>query len=187
MVVGLSVLAVAASRAATEQDYDWEKGEREIKRVAPSSFKQLPATVIKELEDQGCTIPQSDYPDFSNELHNVIQGEFARKGQRDWAVLCSREGKSSILVFWEKPSECPDNIGEVKDKIFLQGWLEGQVIYSRVIAGVSADYVLKHYERGAGTEPPPFDHEGINDLFAGKASVIHYCERGKWIGLTGLD
>jgi hypothetical protein len=43
---------------------------------------------------------------------NVIRGEFARVGQLDWAVLCSRDGHSTILVLWGRPTSCP---GEIRD------------------------------------------------------------------------
>jgi hypothetical protein len=92
LVGAVSVLLLAAPK----QEYDWDKAEKEIRRFKPSEFKSLPEAVVKELEQMGCTIPQSD---VETEPHNVIRGEFARKGQVDWAVLCSKEGKSSVLVF----------------------------------------------------------------------------------------
>ncbi len=61
----LKVYAVAvvgfalASMLLAAQQYDWDKAEREIKRLAPSEFKQLPKEVVKQLEQRGCTIPQS--------------------------------------------------------------------------------------------------------------------------------
>ena len=35
----------------------------------------------------------------TGKLDNVVRGEFAKRGQSDWAVLCSVNGVSSILVF----------------------------------------------------------------------------------------
>lgn len=168
----------------TAQEHDWDKAERKIKRLPPSVFQGLPTRIQKQLEDRGCTIPQAD---FSAKLHNVIQGEFARKRQKDWAVLCSREGRSSILVFWEKPSSCPTEIGEAEDKNFLQGWSGGRIVYSRMLDSATADYIREHYERYGGTKPPQLDHQGIDDAFMGKASIVWYCHKGEWLRLTGAD
>ena len=35
--------------------------------------------------------------------------------------------------------------------------------------------------------PPPIDHQGINDAFLGKASVIEYFLKGKWLEFPGDD
>ncbi len=175
---------VLAPMLLVAQQYDWDKAEREIRRLPPSSFKELPAKVVKELKDRGCTIPQTY---ISKKPHNVIQGEFARKRQKDWAVLCSKESKSAILVFWGKPTKCPGEMGWVEDKYGLQGIGEGKIGYSIAIAPVDADYILEHYQRYGGPKPPPLDHQGIDGAFVGKASVVLYCHEGEWLRLTGAD
>ncbi|MBZ5542923.1 MAG: hypothetical protein LAO07_04495 [Acidobacteriia bacterium] len=71
---------------------------------------------MKQLESRGCTIPQS--AEFSAP-HNVITGEFARKAQKDWAVLCSTQGKSTILVFWGGPAKCFAELASAKDRDFV--------------------------------------------------------------------
>lgn len=65
-------------------------------RLKSSDFNELPKEIIKNLEQRGCTIPQIWH---DKTLHNVISGEFSKKGQKDWAVLCSINRVSSILVF----------------------------------------------------------------------------------------
>ena len=57
----------------------------------------MPANLVQDLQRRGCTIPQEH---FTKEPHNVIRGEFAKPGQTDWAVLCSINRVSSILVYW---------------------------------------------------------------------------------------
>src|SRR4051812_15288168 len=64
---------------------------------SPSQFRELPPRVVKELERRHCTVPQ---PHPATGGTNVIRGAFARAGQADWAVMCSVNGASSILVFW---------------------------------------------------------------------------------------
>jgi hypothetical protein len=46
---------------------------------------------------------------------------------------------------------------------------------------------MRHYDAYGSVKPPPIDHQGIDDAFAGKASVVLYFYRGKWLELTGAD
>ena len=163
---------VAASTDSSQQ------AEPMIRQLPPSAFPDLPAKLRKRLQDRSCTIPQV----FGiSEPHNVIRGQFTRKGQTDWAVLCSKDGKSSILVFWGKPTRCPSELALAEDNGFLQPG------YSRQIVMVDKDYIIDHYKSYGGPVPPPLDHQGINDAFVEKASEVHYCYQGKWLRLTGAD
>ncbi len=177
------VLLLSLAPLGDSQD-KWEQAEREIKRLPPSAFTKLPVAVVKQLEAHGCAIPQVlDKP----EPHNVIRGRFARKSQIDWAVLCSKKGNSSILVFPAKPNKCLTELATADDRSFLQKIGQGQIGYSRMITAVGWDYILEHYKRYGGPIPPPLDHEGINDAFVGKASVVRYCWKARWFTLTGAD
>lgn len=65
---------------------EWDVADADVRRLQPNAFAQLPAKILRYLEAHQCTIPQN----YADQLpHNVIRGEFARRGQRDWAVLCS--------------------------------------------------------------------------------------------------
>lgn len=56
----------------------------------------------------------------------MIKGEFFRKGQNGWAVLCSSDGKSSILAFRNNNDSSPDEIAESPDYQFLiNNWQGG--------------------------------------------------------------
>jgi hypothetical protein len=59
--------------------------------------------------------------------------------------------------------------------------------YSRAISAVGKNHILDYYKAYGGTEPPPIEHQGINDAFAEKASVVRYFYRGKWLELQGAD
>jgi hypothetical protein len=162
----------------------WEQANRDVARLAPSSFNQLPKGVIQELERRHCTIPQVW---GSHSPGNVIYGEFLKKGQKDWAVLCSSNLKSSILVV---PAGSPLNamkVAEEEDLNMLQGVGESQIGFSREIAPVGESFIREHYEAYGGPKPPPIDHLGINDAFVEKASVVLYYYQNKWLRLTGSD
>lgn len=176
--------AQQASNRSSAPRNERQKAEREIRLLPPSAFPELPVEVIEQLQHGGCTVPQaSGIP----ERHNVIKGQFARRGQTNWAVLCSKEGKSCILIFSEKPNGCPNELACEEDESFIQMIGDGRMGYSRKINAVSSNYILEHYKRYAGPVPPRLDHQGIDDGVAGKSSHIHYCYQGKWLKLTGAD
>jgi len=72
------------------------EADLQVTRLPPSAFPELPKNIRRELEQQGWTIPQvwSD-----KKPQNVIKREFTRKGQTNWAVLCSLNRVSTILTF----------------------------------------------------------------------------------------
>jgi hypothetical protein len=78
-------------------------------------------------------------------------------------------------------------IGSEPDINKLQGMGGDQIGYSRSISPVGRDFIMRHYQAYGGVKPPPVDHLGIDDAFVGKASMVHYSYRGKWIELTGAD
>ena len=162
----------------------WEKANREVVRLAPSSFSQLPKNVMQELERRNCTIPQvwGEHPPG-----NVISGEFLKKGQKDWAVLCSVRLKSSILVL---PAASPQNaykLAEEEDLNMLQGYGEGRIGYSRAITPAGESSIQQHYQANGGTVPPSIDHVGIHDAFEEKGSTVLYFYKNKWLTLTGAE
>lgn len=181
VVLSSTLVAVQSQREADR----WKLADAATVRLSPKSFHQLPRSIIRNLQNRGCTIPQ----EFVNtEPHNVISGEFITKGQRDWAVLCSRKHSSSILVFWGGSVRKVSTIAASPDIGFLQTIDGGGSIgFSRAIGAVGRDYILKHYREYGGAKPPRIDHQGINDGYAQKGSVVHYYYLGKWQELQGAD
>jgi hypothetical protein len=156
-----------------------------IRKLPPRTFRQLPAAIVEKLEARKCLIPQFPY---IKTPHNVIRGSFTGEKLNEWAALCSRKGTSSILVFRADSAKLVAEIAATKDENYLQD-IDGQgtLGYSRVISAVGKDFILEHYKWYGGPEPPPINHQGINDAFAEKASVVRYFHRGKWIELQGAD
>jgi len=158
----------------------WEKANREVVRLAPSSFNQLPRPVMQELQRRNCTIPQVW---GAQQPGNVINGEFLKKGQKDWAALCSVNLKSSILVLPAGSPQTAFKVAEEEDFNMLQGVGEGKIGYSREITPVDEAVIREHYQSNGGQKPPPIDHLGINDAIAEKASVVFYYYQNKWLRL----
>jgi hypothetical protein len=177
----LTSAAIFINASITE--IDWDKAEREIRRLPPSTITELPREIASSLETQGCTIPQV-YD--RTQPSNVIKGSFADRGQTDWAVLCSRNGRSSLLIFWGGPSRCPPQPLDAADRDFLQGVLLGDVAgYSRQIDAIGRDRIVEFYFNVEGGFLPSVDHQAIEHMFVDKSSVAYYCYRGKWLVLTG--
>ena len=174
-------------RAQTTGD-QWDQADLRINRLPPTAFSQLPGEIVRDLLSRGCTIPQ---PFASTSPENVIRGEFARPGQQDWAVLCSINRMSSILIFWSGSTRDVAEVYQDADKNRLQGVGSDEIGYSRGISAVGKDYIESHYalyrDSAGVVEPPPIDHGGINDAFIGKASTVHYFYEGKWLELAGAD
>lgn len=163
---------------------DWDAADRATKRLAPSVFVNLPIALRADLERRGCTIPQ---PFTATRPENVIKGRFTSPDQTDWAVLCSRRQVSSILVFRGGSASAVVEIASQPDRSFLQGIGKGAIGFSRALGIADAKYIQVHYDSYGGPRPPPLDHEGINDIFVEKASVVRYWYRGRWLELTGAD
>lgn len=178
----ISVLAFSSQVNAQDK---WQIADEATVRLKPSAFSQLPKNIVSYLKARGCTIPQIF---GETKPHNVIRGEFAKSGQFDWAVLCSRNRVSAILVFWNGSTKSVAEIAQADDRGYLQTISEGGGAgFSRAIDVVDRDYILEHYWEYNGTKPPPIKHQGISDAFVEKASTVRYFYRGRWLELQGAD
>jgi len=162
----------------------WAQADRATIRLDPTAFTNLPRSVLLELQRRGCAVPQP----FTDSNHqNVIRGSFHRSGQIDWAVLCSRARTSSILVFSNAGAGPTEELARRPDAEYLQTIGSNRIGFSRAISVASASDIRRHYQQHGGTKPPTLAHVGIDDAFVGKASVVWYWYRGKWLELTGAD
>lgn len=181
----VSLLDVAGSAQPPDPKV-LEQAARES-RLSPREFPGLPDAISRDLESRGCTIPQSY---AGPRPHNVIQGEFHQPGQMDWAVLCSRDGESSILVYSGSSDDRAEEIGKGwKEHVILEKLEDGErrVEFHRKINAVGERFILEHQRAYGGPAPPPIDHQGINDAYVEKGSTVHYWHEGSWRELTGED
>ncbi len=161
------------------------QGDGSLVRLKPTVFSQLPKSVISYLQKRGCTIPQVSGLTKPN---NVIRGQFAKPNQYDWAVLCSRNRVSSILVFWNGSTKSVAEIARTNDEVYSHTMNDGREVgYDRLIDVVDRDYILDHYHAYGGKKPPQIRHQGINDIYVEKASEVHYFYRNRWLQLQGAD
>jgi hypothetical protein len=162
------------------------KKDTAIRKLQPADVAELPPAFVEKLNARGCVIPQfgevgrageSGGLATANEATNVIHGEFARHGQDDWAVLCSKGGSSTIVIFWGKPTVCPASLARLEDAHYLKRGKDKQVRYSRAIRALGESDLG---DRAGTAGLKPFKHQGIDDRFVGKSSAFFYCSEGKW-------
>jgi hypothetical protein len=180
-----SVLIASALASESAVSQNWEQADAATVRLKPAAFASLSSQVRQELERRGCVVPQS----YSESVpHNIVRGRFTSGTQTDIAVLCSKERVSSILVFRGGSTEAVAELGKRPDADFLQVVAAGGVVgYSRALGIADPKYIQEHHQRYGGPTPPLLDHDGINDIFVGKSSVVWYRYGGRWLQLQGAD
>ena len=188
-VIGLKILLVSGLTALSidhvRAGQDWQAANAATIRLKPSAFPELPATVRRYLERRGCEVPQA----VSDKApHNVVRGRFTSSTQTDIAVLCSRARLSAVLLFRGGTTSSVAELAQRSDEAFLQVIdARGGVGYSRALGVATPSYIQQHYAFYGGPKPPPLDHDGINDIFVEKASIVWYWYRGRWLQLQGAD
>jgi hypothetical protein len=187
---GVLVLMVVASSSSSQVASDpfdprrWAEAERQIRRLAPTRLHQLPVPVARYLRRYGYTVPQLHDNDVP---HNVIRGRFNGDRTLDVAVLGSRQGHSTILVFWGGQTGRVTKLRRRSDTDYLQTVGDDKIGYSRVLSVVGRKYILDHNASYGGPKPPPIRHDAINHGFAGKASEVLYYDGRRWYVLQGAD
>jgi len=179
------VSALVSSRAQLPQPAEWSRADAETVRLAPSRFPDLPPAVRRDLERRQCTVPQP-YSAAAGQPENVVRGRFTSSTAIDWAVLCSRQQRSSILIFRGGDTVRIDELASEADAKKLQVTGPGKIGYSRGIVVASPSDIRRH-NRSAIEPLPPLDHDGLHDAFLGKASVIWFWSDDRWRQLMGSD
>ena len=169
------VVSVLQSAAA------WDAADIATRRLSPDAFEELPALVRAEAKKRGCTVPQTDYHSHDQESakpHNVTRGRF-RGPEVDWALLCSRDRVSAILVCRASaPLRC-EELAPLPDRDHLQrvdG--DGRIGFSRGLGTIP---------RGSTRDEVTLRRDGIQDAFVGKGSVVWQFEDGHWREIPWAD
>ena len=184
VIIGLAALVFlqAESPRTWPSAEDWVRANQAITRLEAAAFPALPPTVSQELKKRGCTIPQAF---TGGDAHNVVKGRLTSDTAMDSAVLCSRGRISSILVFPGGSATAVMEFAQEADAHFLQVTGPRQIGYSRALRLASAQYIRER--RDPREKLPPLDHDGIEDVFIEKSSLVWYWHGGRWLRLAGAD
>lgn len=180
----------------------------EIKMVTAEDVFELPKDIAQYSQKRGCRIPQPPQMSipFNNDAlesrefqrrtndgspmvtYNVMRASFYKKGQIDWAVLCSQNGRSSILIFKDGSVKNVDEIANESDDDFLQVMEEnGKLVFTRLVYPISLDkgHIVRMDENKERLTPPGV--YGLEDAFIEKASTVWYYKKGQWKNVPGAD
>jgi hypothetical protein len=153
---------------------------------SPSEFPQLTEEFRKLLFNRGCEIPEYTEPAYivHEPPKTVISGDFAQSGQTDWAVVCEKDGQSSIVIFWGKPTDCDSELAAAANDNFDQRGIS-TATSEELLDQIKSDH--EQQEAGGGNwvaSPPPdypnLSHSAIGDYGRHDESYFWYCSEGHW-------
>lgn len=149
-----------------------------IRNLPVSSFPDLPPAVAETLIARKCLIPQT-YE--AHRPENVVHASLEHPGSNDWAVLCSAQGKVSLLVFFASASPTqPTVLAEAAKTDRLQAHdLTGVLGFNWGIDPASPKRI---HEAQAGMERRPAapDHDCLADTTVDHQTVYHLYRDGAW-------
>lgn len=171
------LLIAAASLGQASSDLDVPD-----KRVPPGAYKNAPAMVRAALEQRHCELPETQHWDRTQ--LNIVSGHFASAAQLDWAAICILpDGSTRALIFWGKGSPCPAEIHH--------GWAlesrfpEGQA-GSLYLLRQEPKQILEYRKFFGDANTNRVVHDGV-EVGNEHASLIYYCDKGRWLELQGSD
>jgi hypothetical protein len=130
----------------------------------PENVDGLTPEIRTTLFDAGCTIPTS------GDRTNVITGALREPGMVDLAVLCVRDNRAAVYVFWGGQPGEPDVSSEDE-------YVPGTYIRTAAVADIRADV-----ENSGAIDPGMprrITHDGIA-LGQGCCATTQYWHRGRW-------
>lgn len=154
--------------------------------LPPENVTKLPAEIRKQLADEQCMIAQNGFKYDDPQPNNAIQGSWAAKGQKDWAILCVKPQEFSVRVFWGGPTRCSDTIVLANSRPpDPTGDNPGTVLWPADAKKIRA-YDQAFGEGFGSKKLPVLDHSGL-EVGGEQATTIYYCSQGKWTQLAGND
>ena len=141
---------------------------------SPSSFTRAPLPIRQQLERMHCRV-------FGKE--NLIRGQFAADKQDDWAALCVNGDHIQPVVIWGGKVQCDARPAPARDYKELMA----DPMRDAYIATAEPKKIAMYADSVGGVESlPSVTHAGL-EVGDEQASVIYYCQQGKWVQLTGAD
>jgi hypothetical protein len=154
------------------------------KLVPPSAYTKLPGTIRAKLQAHSCYLPETQSPEGGAEPINVVSGYFARENQLDWAAVCVIRDRPQIFVLWGRlPATCSSEIHS--------GWPLEENFSAELAGGIflrkaTPQRILNYRRAFPEGRKPPVTHDGL-EVGNEQASLIFYCDSGRWLELRGND
>jgi hypothetical protein len=149
-----------------------------IRYLPPSSFPNLPASVVDSLNHLGCMIPQTY---AAHRPENVIHGAFEHAGSSDWAALCSAKGTVSLLVYFASAPERPLTLFAMPETERLQAHDGSAVLGFNWGIDPASPQRIHDAQTGMEHRPPRPDHDAIaSSIVDHRATYYLYAKSEKW-------
>ena len=100
-------------------------------------------------------------------------------------MLCSRNKRSAILVFHAGTSDHVDELAEGPDLQYLRVISRNKIGYSRMLTALNPQSLRSRAIKRAALKA--IDHDGIEDAFIEKGSLVWYWSGVKWVKVSGAD
>lgn len=151
-----------------------------IRRLPVSSFPDLPASVVGQLDQRGCMIPQT-YE--AHHPENVVHASLERSGSSDWAVLCSAHGAVTLLVFFGSTPTHPTELAQTAETKRLQRYDSSGIYGFNWGIDIASSETLHDAQLGSG-RTPRLDHDGLADTVVDRAVRYHVYVNHEWTIVT---
>lgn len=156
-----------------------------IHRLPVNAFPDLPGTIVDELNRRQCLIPQS-YE--AHHPENVVHASLERAGSSDWAVLCSTEGRVSLLVFFgDAPAARPSVLGMADEKERLQRHESSGVLGFNWAIEPASPQTVHEAQSAMEKRPPRPDHDALADITLDRTTLYRFFKKGSWTVIDTSD
>ena len=154
-----------------------------IRHLPINAFPQLPAAVEDALVRRGCLIPQT-YE--AHQPENVINASLERHGSSDWAVLCSVDGRVSLLVFFSNGRD-PMVLASVPETDCLQAHGATNVLGFNWGIDPAPPETVHEAQFGMRHPPPRLDHDALADSVIDRRTIYRLFVKGAWTVIDTRD
>lgn len=153
-----------------------------VRHLPVSSFPELPPAIAEALTARGCLIPQTYQ---AHRPENVIHGALERAGTSDWAVLCSVQGRVTLLVFFAS--------GDAAKPALLAEHAETERLQSHDASGTlgfnwgidpATPTEVREAQAAMAHRPAAPDHDAVADSVIDRMTVYHLYRNGAWERLS---
>jgi hypothetical protein len=154
-----------------------------IHHLPINAFPQLPAAVEDALVRRGCLIPQT-YE--AHQPENVIHASLERHGSSDWAVLCSVDGRVSLLVFFASGGD-PMVVASAAETDCLQAHGAANVLGFNWGIDPASPETIHEAQIGMRHAPPRLDHDALADSVLDRRTIYRVFAKGAWTVIDTRD
>ncbi|MGA3132916.1 MAG: hypothetical protein ABSD59_19100 [Terracidiphilus sp.] len=147
-----------------------------IRHLPVNAFPQLPPAIQDALTRRGCQIPQT-YE--AHQPENIVNASLERHGSSDWAVLCSVDGKVSLLVFFSSGGG-PMVLATTAETDRLQAHGSTNVLGFNWAIDTASPETVHEAQLGMSRPPPRLDHDALADSIIDQKTIYRVYLKGAW-------